>query len=256
MQIIFHEAFHDSGYSEDPFDNAADPDRLQGIMAALRREAGYGITQAARATREDLLLGHAEAYVAAVEAKPALYPMAALAAGAAAQAAALAMTGEPAFACVRPPGHHAGRSQAWGHCTFSNVALALLKLRAERRIRSAMVVDFDQHTGDGTLELLRAWPEAQVFNGYGNNAAEYLRILDERLRAAAPVDILAVCAGFDAYKLDLGRLLDTEDYHKIGLLLKDYTLRLGHQRRFAVLEGGYYLPDLGSNVLAFCRGFQ
>ena len=117
-------------------------------------------------------------------------------------------------------------------------------------------VVIDGGSTDGTLELLRTWPEAQVFNGYGNNAAEYLRILDERLRAAEPVDILAVSAGFDAYKFDLGRLLDTEDYGRIGRLLKEHTLRLGHQRRFAVLEGGYYLPDLGSNVLAFCRGFQ
>ena len=42
----------------------------------------------------------------------------------------------------------------------------------------------------------------------------------------------------------------------IGRLLQSYAIRLGHQRRFAVLEGGYYLPDLGKNVLSFCRGFE
>ena len=41
-----------------------------------------------------------------------------------------------------------------------------------------------------------------------------------------------------------------------GRLLQTYAIRLRHQHRFAVLEGGYYLPDLGNNALAFCRGFE
>ena len=55
---------------------------------------------------------------------------------------------------------------------------------------------------------------------------------------------------------DRGGKLQTDDYFAIGRLLQGYAIRLGHQRRFAVLEGGYYLPDLGKNVLAFCRGFE
>ena len=256
MRVIFHEDFHASDYSLDRYDNAAEPGRLVGIMQTLRDEGRYVVDVPAAATRADLLLGHSEAHVAAVEAHPKLYALASLAAGAALLAADSALRGEPTFACVRPPGHHASRASAWGHCTFSNVALALLKLRASGLIRSAFVVDFDQHTGDGTLDVLRGWPEAQVFNPYGDNAAEYLRILDENLRQAPQVDVLAVCAGFDAYKHDLGRKMDTGDYFTIGRLLQAYAIRLGHQRRFAVLEGGYYLPDLGKNVLAFCRGFE
>ena len=182
--------------------------------------------------------------------------MASLAAGAAILAAERAMGGEAAFACVRPPGHHASRSSAWGHCTFGNLALALLKLRDAGLIRSAFVVDFDLHTGDGTMDVLRDWPEAQVFNPYGDSAADYLRVLEERLRHAPQVDVLDVSAGFDGYIHDLGHKLATEDYFTIGRLLQAYAIRLGHQRRFAVLEGGYYLPDLGRNVLAFCRGFE
>ena len=68
--------------------------------------------------------------------------------------------------------------------------------------------------------------------------------------------MLAVSAGFDAYVHDRGGKLQTDDYFTIGRLLQAYAIRLGHQRRFAVLEGGYYLPDLGKNVLAFCRGFE
>lgn len=256
MRVVFDEAFHNSDYSEDKYDNAADPGRLVGVMAALRGEAGYLLDVPSAATRADLLRGHSEAHVAAIEQKPRLYAMASLAVGASILAAERAMQGEPAFACVRPPGHHASRSSAWGHCSFSNIALALLHLRDTGRIRSAFVVDFDQHTGDGTLDVLRSWPEAIVFNGYGDNAAEYLRHLDERLKNAPQVDVLAVSAGFDAYIHDLGRKLQTEDYFTIGRMLQGYAIRLGHQRRFAVLEGGYYIPDLGKNVLAFCRGFE
>lgn len=257
MRVVFHESFHDSFYSEDEFDNGAAEGRLVGMMKVLREEGHYAVEVPGSATRTDLLRGHTEAHVASIETgKPRLFAMASLAVGGACLAADLALRGEPTFACVRPPGHHASRSSAWGHCTFSNVALALLGLRDAGRIQSAFVLDFDQHTGDGTKDVLRGWAEAEVFNPYGDTAADYLRVLDERLKQAPQVDILAVSAGFDGYIHDLGGKLATEDYFTIGRMLQAYAIRLGHQRRFAVLEGGYYLPDLGKNALAFCRGFE
>ena len=102
--------------------------------------------------------------------------------------------------------------------------------------------------------MLRSWPEAHIINPYGDSAADYLRVLEAALKNAPQVDILAVSAGFDAYLHDLGQKLASEDYFTIGRLLQAYAIRLGHRRRFAALEGGYYLPDLGKNVLAFCRG--
>ncbi len=256
MRIIFHEAFHDSGYTDDRYDNAAEPGRLVGILQSLREEGRYSFEEPLPAEPADLLRGHSAEYVASVEAKPRLYAMASLAAGGALLAAERAAQGEPTFAVVRPPGHHASRASAWGRCTFGNVALALLRLRDAGRIRSALLCDFDQHTGDGTLDLLRAWPEARVFNGYGNDAAEYVSVLEAHLKSAPQVDIVAVSAGFDGYVHDVGRKLTTDSYAEIGRLLKAYAFRLGHQRRFAVLEGGYYQPDLGRNVLAFCKGFE
>ena len=256
MRIIFHEAFLNSSYSEDPHDNAAEPGRLDGVISALRDEGRYAVELPRPATRDDLLRGHSAAYVAEVERHPALFAMASLAVGAAIMAAELALRGEPTFACLRPPGHHASPSSAWGHCTFSNLALALLHLRDNGLIGSAYVVDFDQHSGNGTQDMLRGWPAAQVFNPYGETAADYLQSLEQRFQDAPQVDILAVSAGFDGYLHDLGRKLSTDDYFTIGRRLQAYAIRLGHQHRFAVLEGGYYLPDLGKNALAFCRGFE
>lgn len=256
MRVVFHETFHQSGYSEEPHDNAATPERLVGIMRALREDGRYAVDGADPATRADLLRGHTESRVALVEANPRLFPIAALAVGAAIRASELAMANEAAFACVRPPGHHASRNSAWGHCTFGNVALALLRLRDAGRIASATVVDFDLHTGDGTIDVLRGWQDANVINPYGDTAADYLANLERQLAESPQVDMLAVSAGFDGYLLDLGRKLSTENYFTIGRLLQGHAIRLGHQRRFAVLEGGYYLPDLGRNVLSFCRGFE
>lgn len=256
MRVIFHEAFHAYDYSPDPFDNAADQGRLVGVMEALRRDGGYEVTEPAPASRADLLRGHTEAHVAAVEALPKLFNIATLAAGAAFLASDLALQGTPAFACVRPPGHHASRASSWGHCTFSNTALALLRLKEAGQICSAYVVDFDLHTGDGTIDVLRGWSDCHIYNAYGDNAADFIRNLDTNLNNAPQVNLLAVSAGFDAYKHDLGKKLDTEDFFTIGRLLQGYAIRLGHQRRFAVMEGGYYIPDLGRNVLAFCRGFE
>ena len=256
MRVVFHENFHDTAYSADKHDNAAVPERLVGIMQSLRGEGRYDVDTPEAATREDLLRGHSEHYVASVENTPLLFSTASLAAGAAIMAARQSLSGEAMFACLRPPGHHASRSSAWGHCTFSNLALALLNLRDAGLIRSAFVVDFDQHTGDGTQDVLRSWPEALLFNPYGDSSASYVYSLEECLKHAPQVDILAVSAGFDGYIHDLGRKLTTADYFTIGRLLQSYAIRLGHQRRFAVLEGGYYLPDLGKNVLSFCRGFE
>ncbi|MGI9134291.1 MAG: hypothetical protein ACR2I0_10180 [Rhodoferax sp.] len=257
MRIIFHHAFHASNYSGDEYDNAAAEGRMVNLMASLRDLGRYEIDDASPASRADLLRGHSESHVAAVEhGRPALFAMASLAVGATLLASDRAMGGIPSFACVRPPGHHASRNQAWGHCTFSNVALALLRLREMGQIRSALVVDFDLHTGDGTKDVLRGWPEAQVYNTYGDTAAQLLQNLAVYLQSAPQVDILAVSAGFDAYLHDLGGKLGTEDFFSIGRLLQGYAIGLGHQRRFAALEGGYYLPDLGKNALAFCRGFE
>jgi len=253
MQIIFHESFHDSSYA---VDNAAAPGRLEGVMEALRGDGRFPVMEPSPATRTDLLRAHAEAHVASIERDPRLFTQASLSAGAAILASECAMKGEVAFACARPPGHHANRASCWGHCFFCNIAVALLKLRDEGHIQSAFVLDFDAHTGDGTLDVLRDWPEAHVFNPYAEEASEYLRAVETHLREMPPVDLIAVSAGFDTYIHDVGHKLSTHDFYALGRMLRQFGRRLGHQRRFAVLEGGYYIPDLGKNVLAFCRGFE
>lgn len=251
MKLIFDEGFRDSGYATD---NAAAPGRMEAVMVGLAQEPWEHVAPSP-ATREQLRLAHDEAYLDQVQEDLPRFRMASLAAGGAILAGRLAWGGEPSFACIRPPGHHAGRRETWGYCTFSNVALALLVLRAEGRVRHPFVIDIDAHTGDGTRDVLKDWPGAELYNPYAEDAAAYLTQVATRLDALEQVDILAVSAGFDAYRLDVGRKLDTPDFERLGQLTRQASERLCRGRRFAVLEGGYYLPDLGANVRAFCRGF-
>jgi len=95
----------------------------------------------------------------------------------------------------------------------------------------------------------------EIFNPFAADAASYLELVEARLGAIGQTGILAVSAGFDAYVHDVGHKLETPDFERIGTLVRKASQRACRGRRFAVLEGGYYLKDLGANVLAFCRGF-
>ena len=66
-----------------------------------------------------------------------------------------------AFACVRPPGHHATPTQAMGFCLFNNVGVAALHARETYGVRRVAVVDVDVHHGNGTEAYFR--DDAELF---------------------------------------------------------------------------------------------
>ena len=81
------------------------------------------------------------------------------AAGAALTAADLVAAGEPAaYACCRPPGHHATRSAFGGSCYLNNAAAAAARLRESGRGPVA-VIDIDAHHGNGTQSIFYAEPD-------------------------------------------------------------------------------------------------
>ncbi len=254
MKIIFNEEFYDSSYASD---NASVAGRMEAAMSEFAGAARFQILSAPPAAREDILRAHTERRYLEVKKDLPLYNMAMLAAGAAIKAAELSFfLNEAVFACLRPPGHHANADTSWGYCVFCNVSVALFKLKEAGLINNAVVVDFDAHTGDGTIDTLKKWPEAVVINPYADNNKDYIKELEDRLREVKNADIIAVSAGFDAYIYDAGKKLETFDFYQIGRILKSASNRMGHQKRFAALEGGYYLADLGKNILAFCEGFM
>ena len=74
--------------------------------------------------------------------------------------------------------HHAGYDFARGYCLFNDVAVALARVRAERRRRAqrALVVDCDVHQGDGTAQLLAADPEAFALSLHGARNYPFKRV--------------------------------------------------------------------------------
>jgi len=71
------------------------------------------------------------------------------AAGGAIAAVEACAAGEPVFALVRPPGHHAEPDRGMGFCIYNNVAVAARHFQAVAGGR-VLVVDFDYHHGNGT----------------------------------------------------------------------------------------------------------
>jgi len=252
VKVVFHERFKRSDYTSN---GASVPGRMESIMTALKTD-GYIVVSPEPASFDDLLLAHTQMHIANIQKDTKLFEMASLSAGGAMLAAKMAFNMDPSFACIRPPGHRASRNSTWDYCAFCNMGIALLKLRAKGLIKSAFVLDFDAHTGDGNIDVLSQWPEVKVYNPMAHNGKDYIEAIEDYISKIQHVDIVGVSAGFDGYEKDLGKKLKTMDFYLIGRLMKQLAKRVCRKRRFALLEGGYYIPDLGKNVAAFCQGFN
>jgi len=90
---------------------------------------------------------------------PGTWEAARAAVDAALTAADLVRAGEPAaYACVRPPGHHACRGAFGGSCYLNNAACAAVALGPGR----VAVIDIDAHHGNGTEEVFRGRDDVVV----------------------------------------------------------------------------------------------
>jgi acetoin utilization deacetylase AcuC-like enzyme len=254
MKIVYSPRY-EAHYSTNPVEN---PDRVR-LPALELKEAGHEFVKPSPASLEDIHRVHGLQHIEVVRARG-LYDAAALAAGGAICAAELALQGEPTFALIRPPGHHASANRAWGMCFFNNMAIAMQRIR--QRAKRVMIIDIDLHFGDGTVSIFRGdknvkivnpWSVDENFEYLNMDASGYLKQIEGAFQGF-DYDIIGVSAGFDTYIEDWGGLLRTEDYREIGKIVRGGSKRCGG-RRFAVLEGGYH-PDLRRNVASFIGGFE
>lgn len=215
---------------------------------------------------------------------PATWRAALRAAGAAVAATDAVIDGraENAFCAVRPPGHHATRSQAMGFCFFNNVAIAARHALDVRGLKRVAIVDFDVHHGNGTEDIIAGdervlmvsifQDQLYPFSGgvpLGENMVNlpipaYTRGMEvrelieanwlPRLEAFRP-EMIFISAGFDAHREDdLGQLgLVEADYEWITRRIADVARRHARGRIVSCLEGGYALSALARSVAAHLR---
>ncbi|GJZ31221.1 histone deacetylase 5 [Tanacetum coccineum] len=69
-----------------------------------------------------------------------------------------------AFAIVRPPGHHAEKSEPMGFCLYNNVAIAASFLLDQKKlgVKKILIVDWDVHHGNATQKMF--WKDSQVLS--------------------------------------------------------------------------------------------
>ncbi|MBM3848830.1 MAG: histone deacetylase family protein [Verrucomicrobia bacterium] len=275
-------AYHQPGHPEKP-------NRVARTADLLKSQKSLPIRWAEPVEVADalLLLGHSPAHLARMKVEapfdadtpwhPDIEGHARRSVGAAVRAMELAVSGEPAFALMRPPGHHAERHRAMGFCYYSSMALAALEAKS-RGLGPVAVFDFDVHHGNGTEDCLKgvdgvafasvhqgdAYPgtgQADVgpncFNHPvpgGSPRTTWRWALEkawQRLLATRP-RLIGISAGFDAYSKDplANGTLEREDFQMLG-----QWARASGVPTFAVLEGGYSL-DLPDLVLHFLLGWE
>ncbi|MEW6308564.1 MAG: histone deacetylase [Bacillota bacterium] len=212
------------------------------------------------------------------------------AAGAAIQAVDLSLAGAgPAFALIRPPGHHAYPDRAMGYCLVNNVAVAAAHALAAGVGRVA-VIDWDLHHGNGTetifatdprvlfisLHECPSWPGTGWLDEVGGGAGagftiniplqpgsgdkEYLeawrQIVAPAVRAHRP-GLILVSAGQDGHFADyMGTLeLTAAGYGHLAEAVATLAEEVSGGKLAAVLEGGYNPVGLAYSVLAIVRAW-
>jgi acetoin utilization deacetylase AcuC-like enzyme len=249
MKVIYHPRYEEV-YSGDP---AAAAGRMESILKEVSPH--FEMAEAEPAAVDDISLVHSGEHIRYIQRIGSTYEVALLAAGGAVKAAELAISGEPAFGLIRPPGHHASQDHCWGFCFFNNIAVSIARLRKDGKIKTAVILDIDLHFGDGTDNIFQGVPEVVYFHPESRDRQEFINNISQFLESAK-ADVVAVSAGFDRHEDDWGGLLKTEDYHTIGALVKRFSQRVCRGRRYGVLEGGYNHTVLGMNVKALPEGMS
>jgi acetoin utilization deacetylase AcuC-like enzyme len=123
-------------------------------------------------------------------------------------------------ACAPVSGfHHAHYAGGGGFCTFNGLMVTASALLSEGVVRRVMILDCDQHFGDGTEEILeRLNLEGTVENvslgrwfGKPTDASAYLAELVQQVSRLPDFDLVLYQAGADVHIEDpLGGVLTTE----------------------------------------------
>ncbi len=285
------------------------PERFPAALAGVEEAHRGGVPVEWRSCRpaeeEDLARVHAPAYLDRLRKLsasgggylsldtsfgPDSWEAACSASGAACSAVESALSGEAAFAIVRPPGHHAGGEYGMGFCLLNHAAVAAEHARWRGLARIA-ILDWDVHHGNGTQDVF--YEDGQVLylsahqspfypgtgaadevgEGQGRGftvnvplppgsgedfyAAAFAGVFLPVLHESRP-ELIIVSAGYDAHAADPlgGMTLEAATFRRFASCLASLAHEVGAAPLALILEGGYNLRALTQSVAATMRGVQ
>jgi acetoin utilization deacetylase AcuC-like enzyme len=200
----------------------------------------------------------------------------------------VATGGRAAYACTRPPGHHAARNCFGGSCYLNNAAIAAAAMFDVANGGPVAVIDIDAHHGNGTQQIfyddpgvltgsVHVDPGAGWFPhllGFANEVGTGLGAATNRNIPLPPgsgdepwlaavgelaawaqaggARSLVIALGVDAAGGDPESPLEVSSagYSEAGRILGGLELPT-----VIVQEGGYDLATIGALVAAFLEGF-
>jgi acetoin utilization deacetylase AcuC-like enzyme len=75
--------------------------------------------------------------------------------------------------------HHAEFEAGGGYCCFNDIAVAARLMQAERKIKTALVIDLDVHQGNGTAQILRGDVSIFTFSMHGEKNYPFKKELSD-----------------------------------------------------------------------------
>ena len=143
--------------------------------------------------------------------------------------------------------HHAGFSHGGGFCTFNGLMVTAMTLINEGVVSRVGIIDFDQHWGDGTHNIIKQLGVTKQVRHYhpymdfrGNyDAPRFLRELPSIIEQFADCDVVLYQAGADPHIDDpLGGWLTTRELQRRDYLTFRKLAELGIPVAWN-LAGGY-----------------
>lgn len=247
-------------------------------LAAVESWTALGIpmaiTEPTPATREDFKRAHAPEFVDAILECRAVNGFGTRAADVAASlpytsgamlSAATAAIRNGQVAVAPTSGfHHAGHSEVAGFCTFNGLMVSALAIKAAGLARRVGILDFDQHYGDGTGDIIEAlgidfvthYTAGAHFHSE-SQASEFLRQVPALVASMSDCDVVLYQAGADPHIDDpLGGWLTTPQLAERDRLVFKTARQLGIPLAWN-LAGGYQSPlrkvlDVHDNTMRAC----
>jgi len=161
--------------------------------------------------------------------------------------------------------HHACFSNGGGFCTFNGLVVAAQVLKKAELVNKVGILDFDQHYGDGTVDIIRVRELGGWLSQYSaateyrrsDQAEAFLQRIPEIVSRFADCDILLFQAGADPHIADpLGGWLNTAQLAERDRLVFENAKSWGIPIAWN-LAGGYQssfrdVLDIHDNTLRAC----